>query len=119
MVSSLPYSCSGPEKEGQTLPRSWLVPAGHSHPWWPCTQEGGLWFLLQGPQCLHQRPRVPRASTGVVKSRLDQPLFPQVSSSSWALPSRATLVPEGGLLGAGSFLCAQFWDPWVLPCPSC
>lgn len=45
-----------------------------THPRWPCT-VGGLWFLLQGPRCLHQagkhslaicpqRPRVPRGIGG-------------------------------------------------------
>ena len=117
-----------PKKQGQALPRPWLVPAGHSHPG-PAHSRGGFGFCRRGHNaCTRQEnpawPSVPRGQGshgwfGVVTTGLERPLLPQASSSSWVLPSRATLVPEGGQLGGGTFLLLQSWDPWVLPCPGC
>lgn len=57
-------------------------------------QPGYLPLAAKGPQ----------GHCGVVTSSPEWPLLPQASSSSCILPRRATLVPEGGLLGGGSYL---------------
>lgn len=57
-------------------------------------QPGHLSLAAKGPQ----------GHCGVVMSSPEWPLLPQASSSFWILPRRATLVPEGGLLGEGSYL---------------
>lgn len=60
-------------------------------------QLGHLSLAAKGPQGHH----------GVLTSSLEWPLLPQASSSSWALPSMALLVPEGGRVGRGSFLLSS------------
>lgn len=57
-------------------------------------QLGHLSLAAKGPQGHHW----------VLTYSPEWPLLSQASSSSWALPSRALLVPEGGWVGRGSCL---------------
>lgn len=106
------FAASAALESGETLPRPELVPTDYSHPRWPCTQDwGDFGFCCRGRDaCTRQKsPAWPSDPGGKgagcskslcpenlswsanIQSKL--PLLPQTHCSSWAPPSRATLVP--------------------------